>query len=629
MSLNTETRTIQGLFGQPYSIDFYQREYKWGEQNVATLIEDIFFKFDQHYQEDLDITPKSVSHFGWYYLNTIVTNQVDGKRYIVDGQQRLTTLTLVLIALHHLARQLDLPDERIELLKGRIYGTSLEGKAYWMGADNRSAVLEKLLEDGEEAELDHDEARTITLRNIHNNYRLIHQELVSRLPNAHRLDAFILYFLSRVELVDILIDDARDVAMVFEVINDRGEALRPYEVLKGQLLSQLDKSEIEDTYYEVWKKGVEQILALHPGKPSQADGEVDAFFQTYFRAKYTSNRSEYREFESDFQRTVLQDKWADQLALKRNPSGVKEFLKRDFSYYARLYADLVAKRDEEGHLIFFSAKLNDLDRLFLLLLSAIEPDDPEEEEKAELVARLFDRHFSLLRLTGSYDTNQFTEIIIELNSALRGQAPNVIEQVFNDRILHDIGEAHEITIADPFDYRLFANVGYGVGSRFLRYFFARVEHYIAANINETAKDYYDLVRNSGHKNGHHVEHVLADNAENRELVTDSAGNENEEAFLRLRNRLGGLVLLKGRDNQSSSNETFDKKLQTYSHGPLVARTLTPDFYHANPDFRDFADEENLPFQPYNEFDVEAVEERHRLYFELAKRIWGDETFPLS
>ena len=628
MSLKPETQTIHKLFGQPYLIDFYQREYKWGEAPVRTLVADIFFKFDQYYRPSLDAIPKTVSTWGWYYLNTIVTNQVEGNRYIVDGQQRLTTLTLVLISLHQLAVQHELSEERVELLKGRIYGIGVEGKAYWMGADGRDRVLSALLEHGPDAELEGDESDSITFRNLKRNYSVIHKELTTRLTTPHRLDAFILYFLTRVELIEILIDDARDVAMVFEVINDRGEPLRPYEVLKGQLLSQLDKAEIEDTYYDIWEGGVGQILRLHSNDPARADAEVDAFFQTYFRAKHTDTRSEYREFEGDYQRTVLQDKWADTLALKRNPQGVKDFLRNRFAYYAHLYAALAAERDREGSLIYFSATLNDLDRLFLLLLSAIEPQDPDEEEKVRTIARLFDRHFSLLRLTGSYDTNRFTEIIIILNKAIRDRSVGEIIELFDQQLLADIGEAHDIEVRDPFDYRLFANVGYEVGSRFLRYFFARVEHFIAESIHETAKGYYDLVRNNGQVNGHHVEHVLADNEENRRLVVDSEGNEDEEAFMRLRNRLGGLVLLKGRDNLSSRNESYQGKMKTYSHGPLIAKTLTPDFYHKNKDFEDFAAREGLSFKPYTAFGIDAVEERHKLYFELAKRIWGDESFPV-
>ena len=46
-----------------------------------------------------------MAKYPWYYLNTYVTNTIDGKVYIVDGQQRLTTLTLVLIKLYRMASE--------------------------------------------------------------------------------------------------------------------------------------------------------------------------------------------------------------------------------------------------------------------------------------------------------------------------------------------------------------------------------------------------------------------------------------------------------------------------------------------------------------------------------------------
>ena len=200
MTLKPDTRTIQDLFGQPYQIDFYQREYKWSEAHVLTLLDDVFFKFNQHYTPSLDVTPDTVTQFGWYYLNTIVTNQVEGSRYIVDGQQRLTTLTLILIALHHLARRHKLDEDRIELLKSRIYGTGLKGKAYWMGADGREHALAELLQRGQDATKSGDEPQTLTQRNMRKNYGIIHANLEKRLDDPHRLDAFILYYLSRIEL---------------------------------------------------------------------------------------------------------------------------------------------------------------------------------------------------------------------------------------------------------------------------------------------------------------------------------------------------------------------------------------------------------------------------------------------
>ncbi len=157
------------------------------------------------------------------------------------------------------------------------------------------------------------------------------------------------------------------------------------------------------------------------------------------------------------------------------------------------------------------------------------------------------------------------------------------------------------------------------GDRFIRYFFARVDHFIAENIHERPVDIYrNLVKNTGSVNGYHIEHILADNEENKNIF----GND-EDKFYKERNRLGALLILKASDNISSNNETYVNKLKTYSHGTIWATTLTEDFYHSNPDFSKFCDKYNLDFKPIKVYDINAIEERQKLLFELVKLIWND------
>src|SRR5574337_335809 len=106
MEVNPEKQNINTLFSTTnYHIDFYQLEYKWTEDEVRRLLADIFYHFEQSYaaHRDLDPTESNVhSRYSWYYLNTYITNKADGRIFVVDGQQRLTTLTLMLIALYDL-----------------------------------------------------------------------------------------------------------------------------------------------------------------------------------------------------------------------------------------------------------------------------------------------------------------------------------------------------------------------------------------------------------------------------------------------------------------------------------------------------------------------------------------------
>ena len=112
MGLKPYDRKISEIFNNiQYDVDFYQREYKWSDKleykPVSSLLKDIFYRFDlEKYNPLQDISAESIDKLEWYYLNSYMTNIIKGKKYIVDGQQRLTTLTLVSISLYHLAKQL-------------------------------------------------------------------------------------------------------------------------------------------------------------------------------------------------------------------------------------------------------------------------------------------------------------------------------------------------------------------------------------------------------------------------------------------------------------------------------------------------------------------------------------------
>ena len=530
--------------------------------------------------------------------------------FIVDGQQRFTTLALILIKLYHISKDLAL-DERTEWIKSKIYGTGAEGKSFWMGENDRAEALEDLLSNGYKTK---NLEENINIENIYQNYKYISEYIDEKIKtqngeyDRHKFEAFLLFFMRQIMLVEISIDDSKDVPMVFEVINDRGERLKPYEVFKGELIGQLDKSEI-DYYYSIWKKHIDELVNID-------ESEADNFFRFYFRSKYVDKRGDYRDFDGEYNKTVFSKKWDPIIKLKRKPQRVKDFIRGHFQYYSKLHTECLKLSKQEGNPLFFNA-LNEQDRQLLLILSAIKLNDPERDEKIKVVASLFDRHFSLLQLFGCYDSNKFTETIIALNRNIREKSVEEIKGIFREQLIKDINEIKNMSIDNPFQYSLFKDANSSLGIRFTRYFFARIDHFIAENIKQPTDSYYNMVRNTGSVNGYHIEHILADNDENKALFGDN------ELFYKERNRLGALLILKGRDNLSSSNEPYKEKLKTYSHGTLWARTLTEEFYHKHPDFKDFCKRYGLDFKPIKRYYQTAIEERQKLLFKLVKLIWGD------
>jgi Protein of unknown function (DUF1524). len=292
------------------------------------------------------------------------------------------------------------------------------------------------------------------------------------------------------------------------------------------------------------------------------------------------------------------------------------------SYYANLYVKVITDSKEESSQIsphLFYNDLNAQDRQFLLIMSACKINDEDEASKINLIARLFDKHFTLLQLMGAYDSNQFTESLISLNKNIRDRSCEEIEKIYNEQIIADISAAKGgVEVKTPLEWNYFRDASnHNLGIRFIRYYFARIEHFIAEHINKTPENYYNLVRNTGSVYGYHVEHIIANNEENWELF----GND-EELFHTERNKLGALLLLKGKSNQSSSNEVYSEKLKTYTGTLLWNQTLCPDFYHSNKDFDDFRQEFKLDFKTYDVFDDNAVLERQKLLFELTKLIWA-------
>ena len=128
---------------------------------------------------------------------------------------------------------------------------------------------------------------------------------------------------------------------------------------------------------------------------------------------------------------------------------------------------------------------------------------------------------------------------------------------------------------------------------------------------------------TGRSNAYHVEHILARNDESRSLFRSAEGEQDDTLFENERNRFGCLLLLKGQDNISSSNELYADKLRTYTgNAPYLAQTLVSDFYKSNSAMKNFVAEAGLSFTAEPEFTLDTLERRSELLYNITKLIWG-------
>jgi len=579
---------------------------------VKRLLDDIFYKFTIDYKQFKDneiALEKLVEKYSWYYLNTYVTNIIDGKRFVVDGQQRLTTLTLILIKLLHLADEFD--SDLKDWISNKIAGQSGFKKEFWMNHENHKPTIQALF-DNVEDKRNIDTSSGITALNMVDNYNVISTYIDRELSEKHKYESFVFYFLKRLVLINLNVEQT-DVPMVFEVINDRGVRLKSYEILKGKLLGLIDKEELYTLKLnELWD---EQVAKVNEHK----EDEIDNFFIYYLRSRFANTIGEARNYDRDYHRSIFASEVNKTLQLLHNPKEVKRFLQNDFKYFTNLYSKIYEYSNEptEDFAHVYYNRLNEMDSQFLLVLSACTLNDEQEKEKIKLISYNIDRLFALLQLQRSYDSNDFNVAIYKLSSEIRGKEANEIRCVFDKYLLQLLSDARGVHTPDVYSYGMFKDTGIELSKRFKRYFFARIEKFIATNTNLNMKhSLYDLVANTGSVNGFHIEHILAQNEENKEHF-----NGDEELFERERNRLGGLLLLKGKDNISSNNETYENKLKSYANTLYWNETLREDSYKSKLDFTKMMNDYKLNFRHLDTFGPDELEERHKLLFDMSSIIW--------
>lgn len=137
-------RTIRELLAnRKYSIDYYQREYKWQQKQVGELIEDLVAKFLESYEEGDERS--AVAEYGHYFLGSVIISDKDGQKFIIDGQQRLTTLTLLLIYLHNRLEDAEQKGQVTDLIFSQRFGK----RSFNLDVPERAGCMEALYKDEE------------------------------------------------------------------------------------------------------------------------------------------------------------------------------------------------------------------------------------------------------------------------------------------------------------------------------------------------------------------------------------------------------------------------------------------------------------------------------------------------
>lgn len=204
METNKLNKTINEIFEDSYVIPLYQRNFAWGEEQIQQLIQDIY---DASQQGDLK-----------YYIGTLVVlKRHNGIYEVIDGQQRLTVLSLLI----------------------RILGLKTDLK---LSYDSRPEVENFLREFYKDLDYKSCEAQTYNFSNAVKcikNSKVLKSDGESVEFDDIRKD-LVDYLLNKVILFRVEIPEDTDVASYFEIMNNRGEQLQKHEIFKAKLMAKLE-----------------------------------------------------------------------------------------------------------------------------------------------------------------------------------------------------------------------------------------------------------------------------------------------------------------------------------------------------------------------------------------------------
>ena len=199
------------------------------------------------------IPASAVEDYGHYFLGSIIISDRDGHKFIIDGQQRLTTLTLLLI---HIYVQLE-DDEQKAQIADLIFSMRFGRRSFNLDVDERAACMEALFTGSPFEEAGQPESVVNILRRFRDVTELFPAELAeSALPY------FADWLIENVHLVEITAYSDADAYTIFETMNDRGLSLTPTDMLKGYLLANIGDAERRNRANQLWRTQVTRLQDL-------------------------------------------------------------------------------------------------------------------------------------------------------------------------------------------------------------------------------------------------------------------------------------------------------------------------------------------------------------------------------
>ena len=589
------------LSNNKYSIDYFQREYRWTKENIDQLIDDLYSAFRNDFRPEHK--SKDVANYASYFMGSIVViPKTDATMSIIDGQQRITSLTLLLIYLYHALQ------EKASTLQNMIFSDSYGEKSFNIQVPERKDCLEGLYNKNEYVPKSTDEDSVRCMAERYNNIKENFPEDLQ----GQALESFMYWVINNIIIVKIEAYSEENAYTIFETMNDRGLNLTNSDMLKGFILSKITDDNKRNALNEQWKRDMHKLLEY--GRDYD-----NAFFRVWMRSQFaeTKRQSKAGSVDEDFEHigvrfhSWFRDNYEKGLLKEAINGSMEDFIEINYRFYFNKYIiiqDAMKDLKEGLEWVYYNDFRGISPYLATpMMMAGLNLNDSDEEckRKINLVARFLDG-FVVRRQVNfrSYTASSIAYTMFNIIKALRGKSYDEMLEVLKERT-----EDLDIT-AGMNDLRL-----HGQNGPFVKYFLCRITSFIEeqSGMGNNFKKY--MLSPDGKR--FEIEHIWSDHFDRHKKEFD-----HPEDFMRFRNKIGGLVLLPNGTNQAYNDMDEDDKIKKhYIKENLLAASLCPDMYDRNPNFTNFINARSLAFKTYDYFDKSSIEDRCALYAQIANLIW--------
>lgn len=584
---------LKELFAEKFDVDFYQRDYVWQRKQVEDLINDLSNEFLKNWNSEDSI--ESVRGYDPYFMGEIVLSVKNGTRnFIIDGQQRITTFTLLLIyALKNYGYLDKFPRADIEKL---IYSDDFGTPRFNLDIEERRECMISLYETGNYTIKESD---SLSVKNIFERYNDIaecwHQEI-----NDEKIVKFIYWIKEKVIFSKVWTNSDEFAYVIFETMNDRGLSLTQIEMLRSYLLANIAK-EKRNSAMEIFDGVVRKLINIKLSSTSKAEFE---FFKMYFRAHLAEDLSQNKNITSDFTQIGKEfHRWVRDKSKKLNLNDSKSYedfiLKMEF--FAEVYKkinDLILRRDTENYLYLIVNNDYGLTLQPAPILAAVKYGDLDEViyKKIKLISKYLTKvlswrvwnHMMISQSSLEATIYDFCKKVRDINIDELEKFLN-IEPIY----IEPLKEAPTLNQQNKSKIKVLISL---------------ITEIVA---KESGTPDYML-----NKKDIEIEHIWSNHFE--EHINEFT---NESEFANMRNNIGDLLILPKSFNSSYQDSPYEVKAIHYIEQNILAQTLNKNKYRNNPGFLEFMKKSDLKFRSYDKFNRNSINERADLYKNILEWNW--------